>query len=72
MSTGGAYSMLRGADRLAGKPRTVITEVHRARVIEVFDAGGSVNQAASASKLTLEQAAAAPVSGRCWPRTAVL
>ena len=52
VSTGGAYSMLRGAGRLAGKPKTVITGVHRARVIEVFDAGGSVNQAASASKLS--------------------
>jgi IS30 family transposase len=48
--------MLREAGRLSGMPKTVITEAHRARVIEVFDGGGSVNQAASASMLSFAAA----------------
>ena len=50
VSTGSAYWMLRGAGQLAGM-RRVITDAHRARVVEVFDASGSVNRAASVSKL---------------------
>ena len=50
VSTGSAYWMLRGAGQLAGT-RRVITDAQRARVVEMFDASGSVNRAASASKL---------------------
>jgi molybdenum-dependent DNA-binding transcriptional regulator ModE len=50
VSTGSAYWMLRGAGQLAGM-RRVITDAHRARVVEVSDASGSVNRAASVSKL---------------------